>query len=98
MASFKTKDLENALTSKGFKKVKTHHEMYWLYCNGKKTHIRTRISHSEKEYGDNLLSQMAKQTKLHRSEFLDLVECPLSEEEYLKKLIQRGIIIVSRNN
>jgi predicted RNA binding protein YcfA (HicA-like mRNA interferase family) len=98
MAPIKTKDIESALTSKGFKKVDTHHEMYWLYYDGKKTQVRTRISHSEKEYDNGLIALMAKQAKLSKAEFLDLINCPLSKEEYLKLLIKNGHVRISISN
>jgi predicted RNA binding protein YcfA (HicA-like mRNA interferase family) len=92
MSSVETKKLEKALTSKGFEESNTHHEMYWLSHDGKKTSIRTRISHSEREYGDGLLSQMSKQVKLSKSDFHNLVECPLTKEAYLAMMIAQGHI------
>lgn len=80
------------LVSEGFKETNTHHEMYWLYVGNRKTSVRTRISHSESEYGDRLLNQMAKQVGLNRTEFDDLIECPLTQDEYLQRLRTRGIV------
>lgn len=33
---------------------------------------------------DKLISKMAKQVKLNRNEFIDLVNCPLTKEKLLK--------------
>lgn len=92
MSPRKTKDIRKSLLVKGFKETNTHHEMYWLYVGNRKTSVRTRISHSESEYGDRLLNQMAKQVGLNRTEFDDLIECPLTHDEYLKRLRTRGIV------
>ena len=90
MATRRTRDLEAALTTKGFHQDNNHHEMYRLYVGGRKTSVRTYISHGKSEYGDNLLGQIARQVKLRRAELDDLVDCPLDGEAYAALLIQRG--------
>ncbi len=90
MSAKKTKDISRALLGKGFGEVDTHHEMYWLYVDGKKTQIRTRLSHSMNEYDDNLLGLMARQLKVSRGELDDLVDCPLSKEKYAALMLERG--------
>jgi len=92
MSTRKTEDIKQALTTKGFVISNTHHEMYWLYANGKKTSVRTRISHGSTEYDDRFLGLMAKQVGLARSEFNSLLDCPLSKEDYRDLLIQRNKI------
>jgi hypothetical protein len=77
------------LTRKGFTPGDGDHTFYRLFVDGKNTGIHTKISHGEKEIHDGLISQMAKQTKLVKKEFLDLVDCPLSLEQYLKLLRER---------
>jgi len=52
----KTRAIRAALLSKGFMADDTHHEMFWLVVDGRKSSIRTRISHGVAEYGDNLLA------------------------------------------
>jgi hypothetical protein len=64
--------------------------MYWLCVHGKRTSIRTRISHGAKEYGDSLLGEMARQLKLRRRDFDDLIDCPLTAEGYLGLLAKGG--------
>jgi len=97
MTTRAARDLQKALTSKGFRCAKTHHEMYWLFAHGKKTSIRTRISHGQKEYDTRLLGQMARQVGLTREEFADLIDCPLEEQPYLELLIKRGRIRLKDN-
>ena len=90
MSTIKTKDIRKALTGKGFRVVESHHEMLWFFVEGKKTSIRTRLSHGSEEYDDGLLGQMAGQLKLKRADLDRLIECPLTEEEYANDLIQNG--------
>ncbi len=78
------------LERKGFIADDGNHTFYRLFVNGKNTGIRTKISHGEKEIHDGLLSQMAKQTRLAKKEFLELVDCPLTEAQYLGLLRERG--------
>lgn len=92
MAAYKTRDLEKALLSKGFERADTHHVMLWLHVDGKKTAVRTRISHGVKDYGDSLLGEMSKQVKLPRKKFTNLIECPLSREDYINHLRSTGVL------
>ena len=92
MSTRKTSQIKNSLTSKGFKPEYTHHEMFWLYVDDKRTGIRTRISHGKNEYGDNLLGQMARQIKLKRAELDDLIDCPLTGEAYLTILKDKDFL------
>jgi hypothetical protein len=91
MSTIKTRDIRKSLTGKGFQVIEcSHHEMLWLFAHGKKTSIRTRLSHGSDEYDDGLLGLMAKQLKLKRSELNSLIECPMSGDEYLNSLLQQG--------
>ncbi len=56
MSALKTKDIEKALLAKGFTLENSHHKIFWLVFQGKKTSIRTRISNGAREYDDNLLA------------------------------------------
>jgi len=85
----KAKDVAAGLTNKGFLRHEGDHSFYILWVEGKNTGIRTKISHGEKEIHDGLLAQMAKQVKLGKKDFLNLVDCPLTSEQYLELL--RGI-------
>ena len=90
MSTAKARDIRQALTGKGFRVVEAHHEMLWLFVQGKKTSIRTRLSHGSSEYDDGLLGLMAKQLKLKRGDLDRLIECPLTENEYVNGLINDG--------
>jgi len=85
--TIKTKDIDTSLCGKGFDREKnSDHVRYIFYANGIKTRIRTKISHGEREIGDDLILKMSRQLKLSKSQFMKLIECPLSEEEYTKIL------------
>lgn len=86
MSARDRKDVEASLERKGFERDERHHRyfVYWT-LGGKKTPIRTRTSHgsTHKILGDVLLAQMAKQCgDLRKADFLDLVDCPLSREDF----------------
>lgn len=86
----KTKAIRAALMKKGFIADDTHHEMFWLVVDGKKTSIRTRISHGAKEYGDELLALVARQVGLNNQELYRLIDCPMDGERLTILLIERG--------
>ncbi len=89
----KQTDVERALTKKGFKQSESHHRFFVYYSkSGLKTPVNTKTSHGHSEVSDDLLSKMARQLKVSRSEFLDLVDCPLSRDEYEQKLVALKLV------
>jgi hypothetical protein len=82
--------MRTAFLSKGFIPDETHHEMFWLVIGGKKTSIRTRISHGATEYGDQLLTLMSRQIGLSKTELYRLVDCPMDGEKLRTLLVERG--------
>ena len=83
------RNIAAALTRKGFRSHHGDHVYYYLYVGDKKTSIRTKISHGENEIGENLLAVMARQVKLTKKLFGDLVDCPLTHDQYVK-ILQHG--------
>jgi len=88
----KTKAIRAALMKKGFIADDTHHEMFWMVVDGKKTSIRTRISHGAKEYGDELLALVARQVGLSKQELYRLIDCPMDGRKLRALLVERGRI------
>ena len=88
----KTKAIRAALMKKGFIADDTHHEMFWMVVDGKKTSIRTRISHGAKEYGDELLALVARQVGLSKQELFRLIDCPMDGRKLRALLVERGRI------
>jgi hypothetical protein len=89
------KEVEAALLNKGFKQSNNDHR-YFIYfaADGRKTPVKTKTSHTPKakEIGDDLLAMMARQCHLPRARFLDLIDCPLSRDEYERLLLEAHVI------
>jgi hypothetical protein len=94
----KQTDIERGLKNKGFMLTESHHH-YFIYHSvaGKKTTVKTKTSHGQREISDDLIAKMAQQVKLNRSEFLDLVDCSLSRQDYEDKLISVGLVASGNN-
>lgn len=88
----KTREIANNLQRKGFHVIQRNHAFYFLYVHGKKTSIRTKISHGAEEYAPSLLKQMAKQLFLSSTEFDDLINCPLTYEKLIEILENKGVL------
>lgn len=89
------KKVEAALKTKGFRTKEGDHHYFIFYSReDKKTIIKTKTSHSPKTktLGDPLISAMAKQCFLTKDEFLDLVDCPMTQEVYEQKMREKEII------
>lgn len=80
-----------SLKKKGFSIYNGDHKFLEYHYDGKLV-LHTKISHGEKELNDYLIAQMSRQCKLSKSDFTDLVECPLSAEGYIEKLIEANEI------
>ncbi len=92
MATLKTRDIETSLLRKGFGPKDGDHKFFVYYIGEKKTRIFTKISHGKTEISDPLISAMGKQVHLNKSEFIDLINCPLTKERYQKMMIDGGYI------
>jgi hypothetical protein len=88
-----TRKVESALSKKGFEMDNTHHHVFTYHTvDGRRTMVRTRTSHGAKTIGDPLIAQMARQCKLNKADFLQLVECPLSRDMYEEILSTQGAL------
>jgi predicted RNA binding protein YcfA (HicA-like mRNA interferase family) len=78
------RDVETSLKKKGFRPDEgDHHWFFYWTADGKKTTVRTKTSHGPtKDLGDGLLKEMARQIRISKSQFLELVDCPMSREQY----------------
>ena len=52
----------------------------------------TKISHGNKDIGNFLIKQMSFQCHLDKNDFMDLSNCPLSKEDYLAILKEKGLL------
>lgn len=89
----KNKDLKKSFEKKMncpslgiiFKFKEGDHHRYKVYHKGKFS-LSFKISHgNSKEIGKNLQSLMAKQLGLSKSDFLELISCPLTTEKFIEK-------------
>ena len=65
---------------------------YFHTIDGMRTGVRTKMSHGEREVGENLLHMMARQLHLNRRELDDFVSGAMTKEEYVVLLRSRGVI------
>jgi hypothetical protein len=87
----KARNAKRALCAKGFREDNSRdHDYYFFYFQNKKSHINTKISHSETDLNDYLCAAMAKQTKLSKKQFVQLVGCALTADAYEQLLIAGG--------
>ena len=89
-------DIQSSLKQKGFQeKEKTKHRYYDFIYDDKITSVSTFVSRGTKykEISDDILSRMWKQLRLNnKKELLDLVDCPMGEEELITLLQAKGIL------
>jgi hypothetical protein len=86
------RDVETGLLNKGFQQQPGDHN-YFVYValDGKKALVKTKTSHGRGfDISDSLLGMMARQCALPRAQFLKLIECPLSREDYEVVLRREG--------
>lgn len=93
MTSLPRAEVEASLCRKGFEESRDgDHRYFKLMCDGKYTGIQTKTSHGTKykDLGAPLVAAMARQIKLGKSEFLDFVQCSLSQKRYFEILRKKG--------
>ena len=86
----KGRDIDAALRRKGFRYDSTGDHLYYFFGD---TTIKTKMSHGilGKTVGSPLISQMARQLRLTKSRFLNLVDCSISEEDYRTILHEQNV-------
>ncbi|MGB2842589.1 MAG: type II toxin-antitoxin system HicA family toxin [Halobacteriota archaeon] len=90
----KARKIDSSLTRKGFiKEEGRKHTFYFFVVDGKKTLIRTHLSHGDKDCDDYLLSEIRKQLKFDKKgELIDFIDCTkMNFEEYLSMLTDKSI-------
>ena len=92
MPSLKKDMLVRNLTKKGFAQDNGDH-LYLTYVTieGKKTAIRTKVSHGSKsDITTSLVSAMARQCQLTTQQFKEFAECKLTQQQYEQILVTSG--------
>jgi len=91
----KVRDVVSSLEAKGFERSEGDHSFFVYYSTqGKKSTVRTKVSHGSgnKDISDGLVGMMARQCKLSVKEFRNLVDCPLSRDQYEEILMTKGSV------
>lgn len=91
MATRKAREIKEGLTKKGFIAVQRDHTYLFFSVGGRKSSIHTKISHGNKEYGDHILSLVARQLRITTKQLDDLLDCPMSHEDYLAILRTKNL-------
>lgn len=81
MATKTASNVATALEAKGMERDETHHHMFRKKV-GEVTTLVTRISHGARDIDDGLGRLMGKQLCLILREFWELIECPLTEDQW----------------
>lgn len=93
MSALDRSEIEAALPRKGFQEIPDRdHKVYKLVVDNKYTGIYTKTSRGSnyKTLSSDLVGRIARQLRLTTKEFKSLVDCPLSEADYLRLLRTRG--------
>ena len=59
MATRTAREIKKGLTKKGFVAVQRDHTYLFFSVAGRKSGVHTKISHGNKEYGDNIKADVA---------------------------------------
>ena len=91
----KARNVLAALSAKGFIEAPGRdHRVFFLFQDGKKTSIYTKLSHGKSDSHDGLCSQMAKQMRIPIGRFNQFVDCTLTGEGYKQLLLEAGILVL----
>jgi hypothetical protein len=89
----KHREIKAGLAAKGFLIDQQRRHVVFVYkdLQGRTTTARTLLSHGAggNDIGDNLLGQMARQVGLDRKDFLRLIDCPMSREDFDVIMVER---------
>jgi hypothetical protein len=82
----KHRDIRTGLAAKGFAIDEQRRHIVFVYedLQGRTTTARTLLSHGAggSDISDNLLGRMARRVGLDRSDFLRLIDCPMSRNAF----------------
>ena len=88
-----SRKIRQNLLKKGFKEEQgAKHILYVLVYNGKERNARTFMNRNNQDIDDNLILSMSKELHLEKQDFLDLIDCPMPEKEYIKILKDKNLL------
>jgi hypothetical protein len=89
----KIRVIQSSLAKKGFVADDTGHHIYYrFFIGGKRTDVYTFFSHGDVEIHGGRINQTAKQLRLDKDKFLELIDCHMDESAYTKLLLDGGHI------
>ena len=89
MATLTLPEIRNSLKRKGFIARHNDHEFFQYTVDGHAWPVRTKLSHGREPIGDYLIAQMSRELYLKKDQFLALINCTLSQEEYHQILLEK---------
>ncbi len=87
----KKKEIEKIFRKLDLNVRSTGHQYGWLLVNGKKI-LRVHYSHGRGDIPGKVINKIRGQLKLSKRDFKGLIECPLTYEDYIAILKQKGFI------
>lgn len=89
MTNLRVRDITQALKRKGMKPARPGDHSRFIRTTPTGFKITTMVSHGARTIDDTLIGTMARQCNLTKAQFLDLVECPLSQEDWDAEIARR---------
>ena len=93
MPSLKKDMVVQNLTKKGFRQREGDHlYLHYYTLEGKKTTIRTKVSHGNRgsDINSSLVAAMARQCQLTTQQFKQFAECSIDQQQYEQLLTVSG--------
>lgn len=87
----KINEMERIFRKLDLKVRSTGHNYGWLIVNGRKI-LRVHYSHGKGDIPSVVVNKIRGQLKLSQKDFVELINCPLTYEDYLNILKQKGIV------
>jgi hypothetical protein len=85
----KKQDIQKVFQKLNLEVRATDHIYGWLVVDGKKI-LRVHYSFGKGNIPAKVTDKIRGQLKLDREHFIDLVKCPLSREDYIKIINEKG--------
>lgn len=85
------RDIQAIFNKLNLKTRSTGHHYAWLVHGGRKI-LRVHVSHGKGDIPGRISDKIRSQLRLNKDNFLHLISCPLSLEQYLDILRQKGLL------
>ncbi len=89
----KKREMRSVFSKLKMRIAHTHHKIAYFEYKGTE-YLKTRVSHGQGDIPKPVIDRIRKQLFLNRSQFKDLVKCPLGYDEFV--VILKGKNIISK--